>query len=245
MMKFMAELIPTIVTQCKQPSNGQPQPATEPIHQLQAARRILYFFERLQALYGRRYHATFNTPEREAQAKKEWSPYIQTLNKVAMDSGFEQAKQKAIDGEKSYQWPNIPDIIRLCKPSLSQLGLSDITTAFNEACQHAHEPTIHQWSHQAVYLAGKQTGWHTLRCDSHLDRVRKQFAHDYQGLCNRLLAGHSIDNGGQLAITQQSAQARVEQRSQAKQRQLMHSQGIDPNGGRAEFLKSRRQLLNN
>ncbi|MDE1465968.1 replication protein P [Spartinivicinus poritis] len=241
-MKTAAELIGNFKVEQTKSNHSHAKPTADTKQQWQATLRILYFFERLQTLYGQRYHATFGGAEQEAQAKKEWSPYIQQLNKRMIDHGFEQAKQLMIEGNKQYQWPNIPDMIRLCKPSLSQLGLITFAEAFNEACQHAHDPINHNWSHQAVYLAGKQVGWYSLRCDSHLASVKKQFEYAYHQLCNRLLAGESIEDGVHLALTQNNKSTSAELQTLAKQQQQMVEQGINPKGGRAEFLRNWKQL---
>ncbi len=51
---------------------------------------------------------------------------------------------------------------KLCQPMPEELGLPRLAKAWREANEHASQSAHHGWSHRAVYLAGREAGWHEL-----------------------------------------------------------------------------------
>ncbi|GAA4652055.1 hypothetical protein GCM10023116_43390 [Kistimonas scapharcae] len=127
--------------------------------------------------------------------------------------------KKMISG--SEYMPSLASFVNFCKAKPEDLGIPSVAEAWREACNNSHEVLSHKWSHQAVYLAGKQTDWHQIRGASgekEVSRLRNQFGYCYQALVNRLMAGEDISGEIPLAITDQSRKT-VEQMQERRGRE--------------------------
>ena len=201
--------------------------------------RVTYFFHRLKAVYPGRYQAAFRTDEDEVRAKREWSSEIGRYDKQSIMRGFERVKSLIAEGDRDYQWPNIGAIISQCRGRPSDLGLPRLQEAWKEACRYSDDPSAHSWSHRAVYLAGKATGWYELRGNAgSFSKLQSVFEYNYTALCNRLVAGECVEGRVHAALEDLSCEGelrRADRIAQQEQLNSMVSQGIDPNGGRGEF----------
>ena len=111
-----------------------------------------------------------------------------------------------------------------------------LATAWREANEHTRQPTDHGWSHRAVYLAGREAGWHELRNAGTAEEcreVKRKFGAAYQALVNRECLGLPLED--QLAIEHRFDPAI---HSNQLQQKAMKDQGIDPldsQGARAKL----------
>ncbi len=63
------------------------------------------------------------------------------------------------------------------------MGLPNVADAFREACDKSADPKAASFSHMAIYLAGRATGWYELRhcaTQQQLQSLKKQFREHYQ-----------------------------------------------------------------
>ena len=67
-------------------------------------------------------------------------------------------------------------------------GLPAPRKAYLEVCNKASPKAAQQWSHPAVYAAGRDCGWHFL-ANTGENKAFVQFADIYQQYCERVLAG--------------------------------------------------------
>lgn len=132
------------------------------------------------------YQRAYPTDESLALAKQLW---LSSLRRYPPGLIL-QAAQKAI--ESSDFIPTIKSVLGFCQNQRRALGLPDTRSAYVEACMRP-EPKVDQpWSHPAVYLAGRETGWFLLATEPEAE-VLPVFEHYYEQLCERAMAGERLD----------------------------------------------------
>jgi len=70
-------------------------------------------------------------------------------------------------------------------------GLPNPRKAYQEACNKRSPKAKQQWSHPAVYLSGRDAGWHMLANEIE-SKALPAFAEIYQQYCDRVLAGEKL-----------------------------------------------------
>ena len=128
--------------------------------------------------------------------------------------------------------PTLNRLRRRCQVTGTPSGMPTAHAAWQEACQAACQSATAAWSHLAVYLAGRETGWYLLNTEPRAVSF-PPFERNYSILCDRVAAGESLEEAIPKALPAPTA-------ADSSARQLhaeMLSQGINPDGGHAEFLK--------
>ncbi len=172
------------------------------------------------------------------------------LTATDIERGIEKLKQRIVACEKDYQWPNVPLIAALCQPQPEDYGLPSLEQAWHEVQVNSYQVDRHQWSHPAVREAGKRTGWFDIMgcVDDYRRRtLKKQFDRHYRYLSRRVMDGQSLDDAPLLLESDQNQKQSLSEQLLAQQaRQLedeMKAMGINPAGGRAEYLKRMKGVL--
>ena len=157
-----------------------------------------------------------------------------------------QIKKAAIKAIKESKFlPSLSALRQLASSHrYEDLGLRDPLQAYYEACRATNRTRNGVWSHVAVYQAAKETGWQLLEGEPQTV-VFPVFERNYEILCNRLQAGENLDmeihkgleNHAHLDQFRKS-QAEAEK----KLRDDMERHGINPDGGRDEFLRTMDEL---
>jgi len=136
--------------------------------------------------YHNQYYAAFPDAEQLKQIKKLW------LDSLA-DYGVSQllgGAKRAIEG--SEYLPTLHRMHQCCREAAADLGLPPARAAYEEACA-AHSPKAAQpWSHAAVYLAGRDSGWFALASKPE-GLTWPLFREHYEGYCARVLAGETLE----------------------------------------------------
>lgn len=101
---------------------------------------------------------TFKTDAEVGHAKREWA-------RTLVENGITTHEQifigKIAVRKMGGQWaPGPSDFCKMCIPV--DLGIPEMTQAYYEAANAAHNVKAHRWSHGIVYAAGKQVAWHLL-----------------------------------------------------------------------------------
>ncbi|WP_299727777.1 replication protein P [uncultured Endozoicomonas sp.] len=186
-------------------------------------------FTLLEDAYPLKFKRAFQTHEDVIRAKRVWKNSLQEFSprRILL------AARKALDTSKFF--PDLSDIRELCKLRYDEVGLKEPLQAYYEACYSPQQTREHNWSHIAVYLAARETGWMMLRSEE--QRVAfPVFERNYEILCNRVLEGEDleasimkgIEDGRSQEVTRQ-----MEDAAQKTQRRVMASQGIDPGNGQS------------
>ncbi len=183
-------------------------------------------------------------------SKAEWAGQVMNLSQEDIERGVEKLKAKIVEGHKDYQWPNVPLIAALCQPQPEDYGLPLQEQAWHEVQGNSYQVDRHQWSHPAVREAGKRTGWFDIMScvdDRRRRTLKEQFDRHYGYLSRRVMNGESL-TGAPLLLESDQDQKKslteqlMEQQAKALEDQ-MRSMGINPAGGRAEFLKRMKGVL--
>ncbi|MEM8660236.1 MAG: replication protein P [Pseudomonadota bacterium] len=160
----------------------EPRPATSEAH-VEAINQIFALF-RLN--YHNQYYAAFPDAEQLNQLKKLW---LDTLCDFPVAQILAGAK-RAI--KSSDYLPTLNRMLECCQQGLSEFGLPAPHDAYLEACSAASPRAAQQWSHPAVYLAGRDCGWYFLSNET--QRVSWPIFRDcYQAYCTRVLRGDTLD----------------------------------------------------
>lgn len=155
-------------------------------------RHIQQLWIKLTQMYGHRWTSAYG----ETDAEGIWQRVLQDLTPQQLAAGLDALVRK---GEA---WPpTAPEFRALCEhASLRAYGLPEPDQAFKEAVHNSHRPTEAKWSHSAVYIAGRETGWFDIRHAYPGDKVEQRFYRNYQILCRRLMAGEEVDTGIAAAL---------------------------------------------
>lgn len=148
-----------------------------------AARHVNDIFRALQGAFPA-WRAAFPDDASLKAAKATWV-------KALIDAGITDIQQIARGVRKARLsdndfFPSVGRFIAWCRVSPDDLGVPPVDQAWIEVGRHAHHVLEHQWSHPAVYEAGRRTGWFELRTGT---ATRKSFAEQYQAVVSEVATG--------------------------------------------------------
>ena len=192
-------------------------------------------FTLLEDGYPLKFRRAFPTQEDVMRAKRVWKNSLQEFSprRVLM------AGKKALDTSRFF--PDLSDIRELCKLRYDEMGLKEPLQAYYEACYAPVQTREYRWSHLAVYLAARETGWLTLRSEE--QRIAfPVFERNYEILCNRVLEGEDLEASIMKGIEDsrnKEITRLTEEAAMQKQRNVMQDQGIDPDDSQT----ARKRLL--
>lgn len=195
-------------------------------------------FTLLEDAYPLKFKRAYPTDEDQIRAKRVWRSSLKEFS----PRRIWMAGKKALDTSRFF--PDLSEIRKLCKLCYNELGLKEPLQAYYEACNAPDQSRDYHWSHLAVYLAARETGWLTLRSET--QRVAfPLFERNYEIICNRVLDGEDLEAAVFKGLEDSRTKNLARQAQEAgdrSQRQLMIEQGIDPDSGQAA-LQRLRQLL--
>ena len=173
------------------------------------------------------------------------------LSEEDINRGIEKLKGFLVQRLPEYRWINIGQIAALCHPQPEDFGLPTLEQAWSEAQQFAHAVDRHSWTHLAVRLAGKRTGWFDIlntSSESGRKNLKKSFDRHYQYLADRVMRGKDLKDAQMLLESDQNkAPPSPEEQNlsyyEQKQQEQMQAMGINPAGGRAEFKQRMKGIL--
>jgi len=113
--------------------------------------------------------------------------YKANLSDQAIHAGIERFKAGA--AEKPFM-PNPAEFVELCLMPVVD-GAPDERKAYKEACASAGFLSDAKWSHPAVYVAGKATGWYDLRNKPEKETL-PIFKAEYKKALQRCAAGEDL-----------------------------------------------------
>lgn len=91
------------------------------------------------------------------RGKTPTSIWTQAIGKHAA-SDLKRALVKCL--HRHSKWPpTLPEFLACLTYSPEDYGAPSEAQAWREAQNHSHEPTMHQWSHKAIRMAGRSVGW--------------------------------------------------------------------------------------
>lgn len=174
---------------------------------IDAVNRIFAEFE---LVYHNQYVKAFPTVEKLQYAKKLWLSNLAHLPAEQIIA----AAHRAI--KESEYLPTIRGLLKYCENELDLYGLPDARAAYVEACMAPAPQDQAQWSHPAVYFAGKASDWFFLA--NNAEKIAfPVFERNYQLLCQRVRQGEQLH----LPVTQ-ALPERVEAEPLSAEQQQAH-----------------------
>jgi hypothetical protein len=167
-------------------------------------------FAEFELVFHNQYNKAFPTPEKLHYAKKLWFDYLRDYSPAALLDAGRHAVQE------SEFLPSIATLLKYCGGTGQ--GLPDPHSAYREACMASSPKADYDWSHLAVYYAGKTSGWHMLASQRE-NQAFPLFARHYRQLCERVAKGEQLVNPAtrKLAKTVATPLGRDENREKLKQ----------------------------
>jgi hypothetical protein len=149
-------------------------------------------FKELQAIFPA-WRQAWPDDEALKAAKRSWI-------KAFMAQGINQLGQirYGIENCRKLQKPFAPSVgefIAMCQPTPEALGIPSHDAAYAESVANAHPSMAggREWSHQAVYHAASQCGFHALNTMK-AEVSRKLFDRNYDITIRMMLAGERLRN---------------------------------------------------
>ncbi|WP_185234840.1 replication protein P [Teredinibacter franksiae] len=176
------------------PTNSQaPSQAST---QGQASEERIDALNQIFALFKRNYHNQFFKAygnETDVNATKRlWFEALQRFNcNVIL-----RAARTIIENNEFL--PTLATMIKACETS-SDLGLPEVHAAYLEACRAPSPKANYNWSHLAVYYAGKSADWYFLQSNSE-QYAYPVFKQHYQDVCDRVKLGEKLITPTQPAL---------------------------------------------
>jgi hypothetical protein len=165
-------------------------PSPQPLIDSHAAAVVNALFKELQAIFPAWRQAWPDDATLKA-AKRSWI-------KAFMAQGIRRIEQvrHGVENCRRLPTPFVPGVgefVALCQPTPEALGAPSNDAAFAEAVANAHPCMSDQrsWSHQAVYHAAAQCGFHALACMP-AEVSRRLFERNYQITLRLLLEGKPL-----------------------------------------------------
>ena len=135
--------------------------------------------------YHNQYYAAFPDATQLNQIKKLW---LESLSDYPVEHILKGARHAI---EHSEYLPTLNRMLECCQQGLADLGLPSAHDAYVEACRAATPKAAQDWSHPAVYLAGRDSDWFFLA--NNTERTTwPVFKEHYQQYCARVLRGESL-----------------------------------------------------
>lgn len=185
-MKSVTDLVVQAHQQYRPGQVVQSEPTQNNSINEDAARHVNDIFRALQGAFPA-WRAAFPDDDSLRSAKATWV-------KALIDAGVTDFEMIARGVRKARQsgsdfFPSVGKFISWCKPNPSDLGMPDANAAWMEVNQHSHHVLDHQWSHPAVYAAGKGH-WFEIRSGEYKKNL---YVADYEALVDQVANGAVIE----------------------------------------------------
>ena len=164
---------------------GQSEPDRKPASEahVEALNQVFALF-RLN--YHNQYYAAFSDATQLNQIKKLW---LDSLADYPVEHILKGAKHAI---ENSEYLPTLNRMLECCQQGMTELGLPPAHEAYIEACRAAAPRVAQNWSHPAVYLAGRDSDWFFLA--NNPERATwPVFKDHYQRYCAQVMRGESLE----------------------------------------------------
>ena len=118
-------------------------------------------------------------------AKKLWLSKLSDFSAETIIAGAEK-----VIAESDYL-PTLHKMLNACRDVGMPAGLPSPRKAYEEVCNKPSPKAEQQWSHPAVYIAGRECGWYFL-ANTVESKAFPPFADIYQQYCERVVAGEEF-----------------------------------------------------
>lgn len=136
--------------------------------------------------YLNQYHKAFGDLEELNHTKRLWLEILGRFSPQAILLGARGVI------ENSEYLPSLHTMIHYCEQADSTTAFPDAHSAYIEACRAPSPKASFNWSHLAIYYAGKACDWYFLQ--THSEAVAfPVFKEKYQEICAKVRAGLTLN----------------------------------------------------
>jgi len=197
------------------PGRSEPPSGPDDAH-IEAINQVFALF-RLN--YHNQYYAAYPSAEQLSQIKKLW---LEALSDLPVEQILRGARHAI---ESSEYLPTLHRMLSCCQHGLADLGLPPAREAYAEACRARSPKSAQDWSHPAVYLAGRDSGWHFL-AGNREDIALPVFREHYEGYCARVMRGEMLEVPEPESLEKPPAQPLPREAQRAELRKLREKIGL-------------------
>ncbi|GMU45514.1 MAG: hypothetical protein IT469_03865 [Pseudomonadales bacterium] len=160
-------------------------PVERPLPPAELVDAINQIFALFRINYHNQFYSAFADTSLLDQAKRLWLESLRHL-----PPGVLLVAARALIEAEPYL-PTLSRMLAACDEQLAALGLPTPRAAYREACNAPSPKAAHDWSHPAVYHAGRALGWDRLRSAPERDSW-PEFQRHYRDWCRRALSGEIL-----------------------------------------------------
>ncbi len=162
--------------------------------QLDAINQVFALFK---LNFHNQFYKAFSKTEELNAVKRLW---LDALKHFSAETMLRAAKSII---ENNEFLPTLRTMIRFCEEH-SHEPLPDPHAAYTEACRAPSPKAEQQWSHLAVYYAGKATDWYFLQSNTE-QTAFPVFKQEYEKICTRIRNGLQLKPPQVKALPQESS----------------------------------------
>jgi hypothetical protein len=170
-------------------------------------------FAELELAYHNQYHKAYGDEGSIRLAKKYWLECLANFTPQLIL----HATRTVVTSQQYL--PSVATIVQACEESMSQYGLPTIHDAYVEACCADHPKAEQDWSHAAVYLAGKATGWFELTNKIEA-KIYPLFETNYRRYCQQVIRGEELVIDKQEALPEQVSRKLSQEENKSRMEEL-------------------------
>jgi len=156
-------------------------------------------FGLLKINYHNQFYKAYGTDDEFVSVRRLW---IQSLQRFPPEKILKAAKSVI---ESSEFLPTLRTMIRHCDEQSNE-GLPDAHSAYLEACRAPSPKANQEWSHLAVYYAGKQCDWFFLQSNNE-ETAFPVFRKAYDKICQKVLQGEALASPVKASLPEKTGQA--------------------------------------
>lgn len=180
---------------------------------------INQMFAEFQLVYHNQYNKAFPDPEKLTYAKKLWFSNLKDYQPEQILA----AAHRAI--KESEFLPTIRGILKYFENAYQEYGLPDARAAYIEACRAPSPKGEFNWTHPAIYYAGRESDWFFIANNSEYI-VFPVFQRNYQILCERVIKGEELEVPVLKALPEEITKVLSKEEQKAHLKKLREETGI-------------------
>lgn len=121
--------------------------------------------------------------------------------------------------------PTVAALVKACESGLDLFGLPAPRDAYLEACRATSPRSAYNWSHPAVYYAGRASDWFVLTTEPESVAL-PIFSYNYQQICQRVMQGEQFDIKPPPALGNRHGKKLTSEQRKERMRQLRRQVGL-------------------
>lgn len=180
---------------------------------------INQIFAEFELAYHNQYYKAYRDPDHLVVVKKYWLECLRDFRPQHL-----VAAARRLVRSQEYL-PTISAVIRACESGHDLFGLPSVREAYVEACRAPAPKSAYQWSHLAVYHAGKATDWFLLASEPE-DKVFPLFSYYYRQFCDRVMRGEALEEPVAPALSEKLSRPLSYEEREQELRELRSRLGV-------------------